>query len=69
MENDWYIVTPQYNNSDFVDDVIKVGEAAGFMQAEVDDAAPDIQSRDCKVSWIAKKEIIQQVIQLFVASV
>ena len=65
MENDWYIVTPQYDNNDFVSDVIKEGEAAGFMPAEVDDAAPDIQSRDCNVSWIAKNEICQQIVQLF----
>ena len=45
MENDWYIVTPQYNNSEFVDDVIKVGEAAGFMQAEVDNAAYQTDSQ------------------------
>ena len=44
MENDWYVVTPQYNNNDFVSDVIKEGEAAGFMEAEVDNAAPDIQT-------------------------
>ena len=65
MENDWYIVTPEYDNSDFIDDIIKEGEASGFMQAEVDNAAPDIQARDCKVSWIRKNEICQQVIQLF----
>ena len=65
MENDWYIVTPQYDNNDFISDVIKEGEAAGFMPAEVDDAAPDIQSRDCNVSWIAKNEICQQIVQLF----
>ena len=65
METDWYVVTPEYDNSDFIDDVIKEGEAAGFMQAEVDNAAPDVRVRDCQVSWIRKEEICQQVIKLF----
>ena len=65
MESDWYVVTPEYDNSDFIDDVIKEGEAAGFMQAEVDNAAPDVKARDCQVSWIRKEEICQQVIKLF----
>ena len=65
MESDWYVVTPEYDNNDFIDDVIKEGESAGFMQAEVDNAAPDIKARDCKVSWIRKEEICQQVIKLF----
>ena len=68
--NNWYLIEPNYDSSDFVEDIIEKGEVADPKIATVygteeDKFQHNIQYRDCYTSFIIDPDIMDQLLKYF----